>query len=299
MSFSSEIKAALCRSRTSDCCALAQCYGMMLFSRTFSSGEVSLVSESRETAAAFARLVRRAYDCRVVITEQGDTRKRYRAFVSGEQDTKRVINAYARRYQNEWNAIRFDTLAKDCCMASFLRGVFLACGTVSDPEKQYRLEFVVRNNALAVELYGLLYRRGLTPYLSARGKYVVVYIKKRENISDFLTAAKAPHYAFELFGVTVVKDIRNTENRRNNYETANIAKSSRAAVSQCEAIRALKKTGRLVTLPAELQKAAELRLDHPDASLSELLTLLEESGEVLTRSGLHHRLNKLIALSEE
>lgn len=299
MSFSSELKAALCQKSSSDCCTRAQLYGMLLFSRTFSPRDISLSSESKETVEVFARLVRRVLDCYVSISERGETRKRYHGEVLGDAERKRALNAYAKLYQNEFSTVRMETLAKDCCKAAFLRGVFLACGTVSDPEKQYRLEFVVHTNTLAVDLYGLLYRRGLSPYLSARGKYVVVYIKKREDISDFLTAIEAPHYALELLGVTVVKDIRNNENRRNNFETANIAKTSQAAVLQCEAIKILKKQGRFAALPHELSDVAELRIENPDASLSVLLSLLEEKGETLTRSGLNHRLNKLIALSKE
>lgn len=300
MSFSSDIKAALSEARMSDCCALAQCYGMLLFSRTFSADDISFSTENKETAEVFSKLMRRCFDCRIKISESGGERKRYKATISGEGDKKRVLNTYTRVMNLNFYNISQDKITKNCCMSAFLRGVFLVCGTVSDPSKQYRLEFVVKNNTLAVDLYSLLYRRGINPYMSARGKYVIVYIKKSEDIEDLLTAIDAPKFSLELIGVTVIKDIRNNENRKNNFETANIAKTSSAAVAQIGAINKLKKEGKLQLLPIELTNIAKLRLENPEASLSELLNLYNSSNpKQLTRSGLNHRLSKLVELSKQ
>ena len=299
MSFSMDIKRVLSSVGPSDCCARAECYGMLLFSRTFKNGDVSVTTENAETAECFSRLMRRCFDCRVRITESGETRRRFKAEVTGEGDKKRVQNTYTRVWKCGTDGINRDRITKDCCVNSFLRGAFLSCGTVSDPEKQYRLEFVVKNNSLAVDLYGILYGKGLDPYMSARGKYVIVYIKKSENIEDLLTLMRASDYSLEMMSVKVVKEIRNNANRKNNFETANIAKTASAAVSQREAIKKLKKQGKLELLPDKLRKVAEIRMKYQDASLSELLVILEKNGEVLTRSGLNHRLSKLIELAKE
>lgn len=300
MSFSSDIKAALSEARMSDCCALAECYGMLLFSRTFSPDDISFSTENKESADVFAKLMRRCFDCRIIISQSGSARKRYKASIAGEADKKRVFNTYTRSMACNFENINQDKLSKTCCMSAFLRGVFLACGSVSDPQKQYRLEFVVKNNTLAIDLYSLLYRRGINPYMSSRGKYVVVYIKKSEDIEDFLTAIEAPKYSLEFISVSVIKDIRNNENRKNNFETANIAKTSSAALLQTKAIEKLQKDGKLQLLSKELIDIANLRLQNKEASLTELLSIYNSNNKKqLTRSGLNHRLSKLVELSKQ
>ena len=92
MSFSSDIKTALSEASMSDCCALAECYGMLLFSRTFSADEISFSTENKESAEVFSKLMRRCFDCRIKITESGSYRKRYKAVISGDADKKRVLN---------------------------------------------------------------------------------------------------------------------------------------------------------------------------------------------------------------
>lgn len=300
MSFSNDIKTALSKSRMSDCCALAECYGMLLFSRTFSPDDISFTTENSDAAEVFSKLMRRLFDCRIKISQSGNERKRYKAFISGDVDKKRVLNEYTRNMGCNFENINGDKLSKSCCMSAFLRGVFLACGSISDPKKQYRLEFVVKNNSLAVDLYSLLYRRGINPYMSSRGKYVIVYIKKSEDIEDFLTAIEAPKFSLEFIGVSVIKDIRNNENRKNNFETANIVKTSNAALIQTTAIEKLKKDGKLGLLPKELIDIANLRLQNPESSLTELLNIYNSSNKKqLTRSGLNHRISKLIELSKQ
>lgn len=299
MSFSSDIKTELTKIRMADCCSLAECYGMLLFSRSFTENEVSLSVSNLDTAKHFASLMHRCFDCRVVIAEKGKKRKIYKAYIKGEADKIRMLNTYKNGMNCGFDSINHDKLAKECCMSAFLRGAFLAAGSVSNPEKQYRLEFVVKDNNLAVDLYGLLYRKHLNPYMSTRGKSIIVYIKKSEDIEDFLTVIDAPHYSLEMMSAKVVKEIRNTENRRTNYETANIAKAAGAAVTQNEAIKKLKKSGKLVSLSDELKLAAKLRSENPDASLSELVKIINSKGITITRSGLNHRLNKLIELSKE
>lgn len=299
MSFSSEMKTALAAVHMSDCCAHAALYGMLLFGRTSSHIDLSLLTEHEPTATCYAKLLRRLFDCRVVVEESGKTRKRYKATVSGEPDNVRIMNTYLYQWKGNFDSLNLDLVTKECCMASFLRGVFLACGTMSDPEKEYRLDFAVKNNNLAVDLYGLLYRRGLHPYLSTRGKYVMVYIKKSEDIQDFLALIEAPRFSLEFMSMTVVKDIRNNENRRNNFETANIAKTAGAVAAQLDAIEKLKNSGKWGLIPEQIRLVAEVRDQNPDASLTAMLDLLQQKGITLTKSGLNHRLQKLIALANE
>lgn len=299
MSFSSDIKAELCKCSNRDCCARAECYGMIFFSRSFARDDISVLTESHDVAKAFSSLIKRLYGCRVAISEHGSTRKRYKAYLPAEAERRKVLLSLFGGDGAGRDRINSDFINKSCCMSAFLRGAFLSCGTVSDPEKQYRLEFVMKSNAPAVELYGLLYRRGVNPYMSARDRSVIVYIKKSEDIEDLLTAMDAPRYSLELMSVKVVKEIRNTENRKNNFETANIAKTASASVLQCRAVEKLKRSGRLAELSDELADTARLRIENPDASLSQLLELYNAEGGELTRSGLNHRLAKLIKLSEE
>ena len=185
-------------------------------------------------------------------------------------------------------------LEDDCCKSAFLRGVFLSCATACDPNKEYLAEFPIYSRQLATELYEFILDIGLSPKLSARGKKLTIYFAGSENLSDILTYIGAGTYALHLADITVVKDVRNRLNRITNCETANITKTVNAAVTQCMAIKKLKESGEFSKLSPELQRVGELRLQNDQATLNELCEML--NGEV-TRSGLNHRLNRLVTLA--
>ena len=211
--------------------------------------------------------------------------------------------------ENVYNALKLDVedgsaspgetdlrlLLKDCCRRAYLRGAFLAAGTVSDPRKGYHLEFVCRYKAQALQLVSVLSGYGMEAHMMLRKKHHVVYIKEGEAISDLFNLMGAHMSLMELENTRILKEINNTVNRRVNCETANIAKTVGAAEKQLSDIEYIMENGGFENLPAKLKDIAEVRMANPEASLKEL-------GELLTppigKSGVNHRLREISELAD-
>ena len=193
------------------------------------------------------------------------------------------------------SVIKYQNIEDECCKVSFLRGAFLACGIVSDPNKEYHAEFPIKNATLTNEFYEILCEMGLKPKKSSRGQTHIIYFKESENIEDLLTTIQATNHTLELAGIKVYKDMRNHYNRLSNCEVANISKTVNAAVAQNQAIAKIKQEGAFESLSEELRFAAELRQKNPEATLKELVEL---SGNTITKSGLNHRLSRLVTIAK-
>ena len=183
-----------------------------------------------------------------------------------------------------------------CCRRAFIRGAFLAAGSISNPEKSYHFEIVCASPERAAQLQALIRTFGPDAKIVQRKKHYIVYIKEGAQIVDMLNIMEAHIALMELENIRIVRDMRNNVNRKVNCEAANINKTVNAAVRQMEDIRYLKDAGKLEKLPENLADMAMLRLANPDASLKEL-------GEMLVppvgKSGVNHRLRKLSRMAEE
>lgn len=177
----------------------------------------------------------------------------------------------------------------------FLRGVFLKCGSVSAPGRNFMLSFSLRDEEYADYIAELLSSAGFPPKRTHRRSKPILYYKASESIEDVLSFIGATKAALDIISAKVMSDVRNTANRLCNAETANLDRTAKAAAEQCEAIRLLQKQGVIGSLSPELRECAELRIKNPDASLEELRLLLREP---VSKSGLNHRLKKLIEISE-
>ena len=182
----------------------------------------------------------------------------------------------------------------ESCIPAFIRGAFLACGKISDPQKEYHLELIIKHEQLSWELCRLLQQRGLDAKITERQNRFVVYLKESESIEDFLTMTGCVNATLQIMNAKAFKDLRNNLNRKTNFETANIQKASASCAKPLEAIAVLERSGILQTLPEDLQAAAKTRRDHIDLSLNELGALLG-----LSRSGVFHRLDKLVKLAKQ
>ncbi len=204
--------------------------------------------------------------------------------------------------QNIHNTLRNDTVpgmlvcTQTCCKRAFLRGAFLTCGSVSDPEKDYHLEFVLKSEVQAEMLREVLSALSVEVGTVIRKKSHVLYIKDSEMIATTLTLADAHVALMELENIRILKEVRNGVNRRVNCETANIEKTVRAASKQVDDIRFLASQPGFDDLPEELKVTAALRLEHPEVSLSELAMLHPAA---VSRSGINHRLRRLCDLAEK
>lgn len=185
---------------------------------------------------------------------------------------------------------------KNCCRRAYLRGIFEGGGSVNKPAGEYHLELVTDNAEFGKALLRLLHSFGLQAGMSSRKQDYVIYLKDADQITEFLNIIGA-HNALLLFeNARVVKDMRNRVNRLVNCETANLGKTINAAVRQVEKIRLLTDRGILNRLSPALQDIAEIRLQYPEASLQELVDLLD--GKV-GKSGINHRLRKLEQIADE
>ena len=182
-----------------------------------------------------------------------------------------------------------------CCRRAYIRGAFISVGSVSNPEKNYHLEFVMPTAELAAQLRDLVNTFGLDSKVVERKDHFIIYLKEGEQIVDLLNIVGAHIALMDLENVRIVKEMRNDINRKVNCETANLNKVVLAAVKQLEDITYIQQTIGLDKLPKQLAEVAILRLDYPDISLKELGTYLAEP---VGKSGVNHRLRKISNLAE-
>ena len=225
----------------------------------------------------------------------------YTVVVKQHEDAMKLLQA-ARlvdgdgEISEEFSTSRNMIVHKSCCKRAFLRGAFLASGSMSHPEKSYHIEMVCASKAKAEQIQKLINSFGLDAKVILRKNSYVVYLKEGSQIVVLLNIMEAPIALMEMENVRILKEMRNSVNRKVNCETANINKTVSAAAKQAEDIRLIQKEIGLNKLPEGLQEIAELRLTYPDASLKELGEMLTEP---LGKSGVNHRLRKLSELAED
>ena len=183
---------------------------------------------------------------------------------------------------------------KDCCKKAFVRGIFLAAGSVNDPQKAYHFEIVVHNRDMAQSVQEVIKSFSLDAKIVKRKKYYVVYLKEGSMIVDILNVMEAYVGLMDMENVRILKDMRNDINRRVNCETANIKKTVNAARRQIEDIEYIERTKGLRYLNDSLRSLAEIRLEEPDANLAELGQMLNPP---VSKSGVNHRLRKISSIA--
>lgn len=181
-------------------------------------------------------------------------------------------------------------LKNSCCKRAFLRGAYLAAGSMSDPYKGYHLEIVCQNEQQAGQIQKLFLDFGLDAKQVQRKRYYVVYIKEGENIADFLNIIEAHQALMEFENARIYKDVRNMVNRKVNCDAANINKTVNAAARQVADIEYIRSVCGLEKLPDSLREMAYVRLENPEVSLEELGRLLDPP---VGKSGVNHRLRKI------
>lgn len=187
-------------------------------------------------------------------------------------------------------------LKNSCCQRAFIRGAFLSIGSVSAPEKGYHLEFVCTDEAKANQLRSIIQNFDIEAKIVLRKKYYVVYMKEGKAIVDLLNVMEAHVALMNLENLRIIKEVRNSVNRRVNCEAANITKTVNAASRQIEDILLIRDACGLENLPENLRQMAEVRLEYPEAPLKELGELLDPP---VGKSGVNHRLRKLSEMADK
>jgi DNA-binding protein WhiA len=186
-------------------------------------------------------------------------------------------------------------ISSTCCKRAFIRGAFLASGSVSDPEKNYHVEFVCNHEQCGEQLKGIINYFGMDSKMIKRKEQYVVYIKEGEQIADLLNVMEAHVSLMDMENVRILKDMRNNVNRKVNCETANLKKTIAASVKHMEDIVFIRDNYGLEYLPKTLEEMAEVRLKYPDASLKELGEMMDPK---VGKSGVNHRLRKISIIAE-
>ena len=299
LSFSSAARAEICRVLPGKpCCALAQCFGLLLYCNSFQDDGIKIITESREFAHVLPKLFKKAFNLdfdnypslaapgKLVfqIRDEGKLSTVMEAFGFSKGDTLALH-------------VNYPVVEEECCKVSFLRGAFLAGGSVTDPEKGYHMELATTHQAVARETE-LLVREvmNFSPKTARRGGAQVLYLKQSEQISDFLTCLGAPVAAMGIMEARLEKELNNKVNRRCNCDDANTSKVVEAAQEQLGVIRRLRELGLLDSLPDKLRQAALAREENPSASLSELAAMMEPP---ITKPAMNNRMKKLTGLAKE
>lgn len=295
MSFAGDVKSELCRVALSRrCCAVAEAYGMLLYCNTFNTREIRIVTECDAFAKRIPLLFKKAFRLNVGPVPEGEGK---RTFVLTEALALRVIGeTYGADPGALAHHVNFAVLEDSCCRAAFLRGAFLAGGSVTDPLKGYHLEIGTSHLHVSREVPALMAEAGFEPKQAKRKANYIAYFKRSGTIEDFLTTIGAPVAAMEVMNAKLEKGLRGGVNRRVNCDAANLDKVVEAAQSQIEAIRRLEETGQLETLPDKLKETARLRLEYPEDTLSQLS---QRCDPPITKSALNHRLRKLVELGQK
>ncbi len=293
-SFSYKAKAELCRTAVQRlCCARAECYGVLLYCNTFSMQEVRIITENPEFAARLPRLFHRAFGVKFDRQPSDEAPGSKLIFQITDPDKlRRVLDTlgYDPR-QSLVLHVNFALLEDDCCRTAFLRGAFLAGGSVTDPEKRYHLELSTSHIQASREVSALLQEMGFLPRSVMRSGSAVIYFKQSEHIEDLLTTLGAPVAATEIMTAKVDKEIRNGANRAMNCDMANVNKTLDAVAAQQEAIEKLEKTGQMEKLPEKIQETARLRMQNPELPLAQLAALFDPP---ISKSCLNHRIRKIM-----
>ena len=298
LSFSAGVKAELSKLiPQKKCCALAECFGVLLYCNTFTGEQVKIVTESRDFAVMLPKLFRRAFGFDFDDFPSLASPGKLVFQILDREKLAGILDSYGFDPEETLALhVNLPVVEEECCRNAFLRGAYLAGGSVTDPGKGYHMEIATIHHSVARETYALMQEiLGFYPKLAPRGGSQVLYLKHSDLISDCLTFLGAPVAAMGIMEAKLEKDLKNRVNRRCNCDDANTSKVVDAAQGQLNAIRILRERGQLETLPEKYLQAAIARENNPEASLTELAAMMEPP---ITKPAMNNRMKKLQQLAK-
>ncbi len=308
MSFSSEVKEELSEQIASGRhCRLAETAAILSLCGKIVITEndrycVKIQTENLAVARKYFTLLRKTFNIRAEVSVRKSREVRfYSVIVSKDPEARRLLGETCLldddgNISECMSPMHHRLLRQNCCRRAFIRGAFLAVGSVSDPEKSYHFEIVCAAPEKARQLQELLASYDVDAKVVLRKRHYVVYIKEGSQIVELLGLMGAHISLMQLENVRIVKEMRNSVNRKVNCETANLNKTVSAAVRQAEDIRYIQEKIGLDKLPMDLEETARLRLEHTEASLKELGDMLSPK---VGKSGVNHRLRKLSQIADD
>lgn len=306
VSFASETKKELTTIETSGCCAKAELSALIRMNGSLSFSNRQLVVNIQTENAAIARriyvLIKRNYDAAVELLVRKKMRlKKNNVYIVRLKENAQVILDDLGIIEDGFSFIHHIAsriTEKNCCQRAYLRGAFLAGGSVNNPEtSSYHLEIFSLYQEHNEALCTLMNEFSLNAKTLERKKGFITYLKEAEKISDFFSIVGAHSALMRFEDVRIVRDMRNSVNRLVNCETANLNKTIGAALRQVENIKFIDQTVGLGILPDRLREIAELRVLHQDVTLKELGEMV--SGAAISKSGINHRLRKIDEIADK
>lgn len=298
MSFSHSVKKELCSVITDKDRKYSCLYGMLLFCKNFTPDSITFQTENKLVCELFCRLADDVIGgsgiAEVSVTEKKNNVSLYSISIPSEHFREEIIYRYRISSSTLIHRIQEDIIDNNSVFA-FIAGAFLSCGSITEPIKEYHLEFVVPYYDLTQDLLDLLMRVGINAKYTERKNMYVIYLKGSEAIEDLLTLMGATMSSIDLMNVKIYKDVRNKANRIANCDSANIERTLKASDKQIADIEYIANTIGLDSLPADLINIAELRMEYPEMSLRELGEALDKP---LGRSGANHRLKRISEIAE-
>ena len=283
------------RSIQKDCCVRAAAYGIACFAKYFDARGLVLQTEQFQTVHTAQQLFAR---CGV----QGEILQKERPSGILYEFNIRTLEQVARMHElfgttGTETSLQIDPGLIRCqtCVSAYIAMAFLCSGTVTDPQKEYNLEFLTSRTNLARDFEALLAEHEFAPHRTRRNGVNLIYVKTGANVERLLRFMGAADAATQISVLKAFKQVRNQTNRQTNCDTANLGKTARANAQTLKAIRFLAEQDALCTLPEVLQEAAAKRMQYPDLSLTALCGCFEPP---VSKSGLSHRMKKLEALAE-
>ncbi|MBQ4110649.1 MAG: DNA-binding protein WhiA [Clostridia bacterium] len=301
MSFSSEVKNEICAlANERKCCNKALLSGAFALFNTVSDKQIKMTTENASVARYLNLLIKETFKADTDISFRKSSKsKGFTIEITDEKIIKEISETIGlvnpKTGQIAAN-INNNLVLNDCCKCAALRGAFLVAGSISDPAKGYHFEIACHREKQIKDLFWIFSSLDIEPKIVERGSNYVLYIKEKEKVADTLNILGSKQMFFKIHDIMMEKELRNELNRRQNFEQANLDKTLNAAVVQTNAIKKIMETNRFSMLPDNLKELASLRMEYPDVSLNELASMLSEN---ITRSGINHRLKKIVEFADK
>lgn len=293
MSFSSDIKTTVSGVNIKKhCCKASVLYGMLYPHNEFKGAPLNFTTDNEATASLFTAMAKSVFGTKVSFTvgERLSRMKEAQNFYRLDYPGLEIMTEINEKFSSQ-QIVNEELFECEACAGAFMRGLFLASGSVTDPTHGYHLEFSVSNDKKCFALMEYLNENGFPARRTVRRGVPSLYIKESESIEDFMTFIGAAQASLSIMNAKIMRDIRNNVNRHRNCESANLFKTTGAATHQIHAIKHLMDTGRFDFMPDQLKETAKIRLENPQASLEELAALHEGN---ISKSGVSHRLAKIV-----
>lgn len=307
MSFTQEVKHEIVNVQLDECCKKAQsaaliqlCSSMIIRNQSI---QLHIKTENAQTAKRIFQLLKERYapEMELKISKKSNLRKNNIYILELRSKVSEILSDLELLSEEGFNEHPSLKLTEnECCSRAYLAGAFLASGSLNSPQKSnYHLEIVSSSIEHAEFIKVLMDRFDLSAKRTHRRGHEVIYLKSSEKISDFLRMSHANNALLDFEQIRIQRDFHNSLTRLDNCEVANEMKTQKAALKQVEAIEALIQKGIFENLDPLTQEMAQLRLNHPEASLNELCEAYAlKSGIIISKSGMKHRLAKLVSYND-